>query len=1190
MNANLVVSCLWSIASIMAPVQAIEKGLSSDLIGHWTFDQIVRGTFPSSGEVGLEGHVIQSVVLREGVFGSGAYLRGEPVIRVQAHKAFRALPQLTISAWVQPQELSGYREIFRKEDGDRRILFSFQHGGRILSLGLHIGGLGYGELDARVDPAQFTDLQWHHVAGAFDGETMRVYLDGREAGSLDRPGQIRSGGPAPAYIGSSGGSGEYFQGGIDELRIWRRALTGAQIAAQYEAGLQQSLVKLGTARERLDEVYQEKSSFAETMAWTRKKLLGPKAAVPNALLGLIQARLATQFRPEYDAFSQAVKGGPRAYLSARGNDWNIEQGTHLLNLATEYRPVTAQQWENCSKSDRKKWQEIADLEANFKRLKEKGTEEVSSPDWIELFLELSTHITERPVQYEAVAPYVAPYTPKTRDYSQKEAEEILRRDWLHQADGKITQDLVQREIAWARDMAARLRSGQNAGTDISPELTELQALEDNVDSLSAAEQYYALRRVKRRIMFSHPAIDFDSVLFIDIPRPGGSEAEHETRHRLGYMAVPGGRLLTLKGLSPAGQLSKLMPQTPLHGTFWRPDLSFDAKRVLVSFHPANEKNFHIYEINIDGTGLRQITAGIYDDVDPIYLPDDEHIVFASTRGHNYVRCMPPTNSFSLTRCDLQGRNMYIISRNNEPDYLPAMLNDGRVIYTRWEYTDKPLWRAQSLWTMNPDGTVAATLWGNQSVWPDLLKDARQIPGTERIMFTGSAHHNWFAGCIGIIDPRQGLNFPHGLTKVTTELAWPESGDGPSNPKETPAYHRSGVYGAYQTPYPLSEDLFLVSALRQDKFVLYLMDIVGNRELIYEGVHNVLHALPLRPRAKPAVIPDRVQWPSPKQRLDPPPGIIFSNNVYHRSPPKLRGKAKYLRVLTMDAKTYTYWYKRPYASTGPVVSMVSSEGVKRILGTVPIAADGSVHFEAPAGKALYFQLLDEQYRALQTMRSISGVMPGETRGCLGCHEMHNTTPVTQGQALALRRAPSAITPPPWGDESISYFRFVQPVLDRFCGKCHQGEGEARKTLDLTLRGQGLFKEPYVHLIGNPSWGAPYKPPSNPPPGFGIADTLLVEAYDQRDPQAYVTPEPMTKLSYRSRLVEIASSGKHHEVKVDEVSRRRLIAWVDAMCPYRGEEEVREIDDPVFQGVDWLAIRPQIKSAPVIVRPGPIGGSP
>ncbi|MHC4745272.1 MAG: HzsA-related protein, partial [Planctomycetota bacterium] len=780
-----------------------------------------------------------------------------------------------------------------------------------------------------------------------------------------------------------------------------------------------------------------------------------------------------------------------------------------------------------------------------------------------------------------VAPYVKPYTPATRDYSAAEAREMLRRDWLHQIDGKVTAKKVLREIGWAKDIAERIQGGGEV--DLSKEIKQLNVLAEKASQGVDAELYYAVRAIKRRIMFADPVVDFDSVLVIDIPFPAGSEWPHETRHRLGYMAVPGGRLMTLKGLRPGGHVTKLMPVEPLHGTFWRPDLSYDGKRVVFSFHPANEKNFHLYEINIDGTGLRQITYGIYDDVDPIYLPDGKHIIFASTRGHNYVRCMPPTNSFTITRCGLDGKGMYLISRNNEPDYLPAMLDDGRVIYTRWEYTDKPLWRAQSLWTMNPDGTRAATYWGNQSVWPDLLKDARQIPGSERVMFTGSAHHNWFSGSIGIIDTCRGLNFPGGLTKVTAELEWPESGNGPVDPVESKNYHRSGRYTAYQNPYPLSADVFLVSANRGGKFVLYLMDVEGNRELIYEGVHNIFHAMPIKPRPKPLVVPDKVDWPTMVDRHSPGGGVIYSSNVYHNAPAKLKGKAKFLRILTMDAKTYSYWYKRPYASTGPVVSMVSSEGVKRILGTVPIEKDGSVNFEAPAGKSLYFQLLDERFRALQTMRSISGVMPGETRGCVGCHEMHSTAPVAERFALALQRGPSAITPPPWGDESISYFRFVQPVLDRYCGNCHQGDGKARKKLDLTLRGNGLFKEPYPLLLGRPTWGKPYQPPENPPPGFGIADTILVEAYGQRDPKAYVTPEPMTKLSHKSRLVEIASSGKHNDVKVDEVSRRRLIAWVDAMGPYRGDEEVRAIADPQFQGIDWLSMRPQIKNAPTVCRP-------
>jgi hypothetical protein len=687
-------------------------------------------------------------------------------------------------------------------------------------------------------------------------------------------------------------------------------------------------------------------------------------------------------------------------------------------------------------------------------------------------------------------------------------------------------------------------------------------------------------------MFKNPTIDFDKMLFVDMPFPQGSEWQHETRHRLGYMAVPGARLLVLEGLSPEGKLRQLMPQPPLHGSFWRPDLSFDAKKIVFSYKPHNEKAFHLYEINADGTGLVQLTAGIYDDLDPLYLPDG-HILFSTTRGHTYVRCMPPTNAFSLARCDADGKNVYLVSYNNEPDYLPSVMDDGRVIYTRWEYTDKPLWRAQKLWTMNPDGTQVAMFWGNQSVWPDLVKDARAIPGSRRVMMTGSAHHDWFAGSVGIVDRDLGMNFPNGLTKVTADTPWPECGNGPVDPVESPDYHASGFYAGYYSPYPLSEQDFIVSANRNGKFVLYLMDVEGNRELIYEATQNIFHAIPLRARALPPLIADRVAWPSRQDRDHPKQGVIYSNNVYAGAPPELAGKAKYLRVMHIDEKTYTYWYKRPYLSTGPVVSAVQSEGVKRILGTVPIEADGSVSFYAPPGKALHFQLLDENYRALQTMRSFVGVMPGEYRGCLGCHESHSRSPAIESKGGALAHRPNTIELPPWGEDTVSYPRYVRPVFDKYCAKCHEGDGEARKVVDLTERPGDLgFSEVYWLLTGRPAWGEPYSKQANPPPGFGIANMLMVEGYDRIDPAAYRTPKPMSQLSYNSRLLELAASGKHYDVKADPVSLQRLAAWIDAMCPYMGDEEVRQIDDPVFQGVDWLSIRPLIKTAPRIVRPGPV----
>ena len=1156
------------------------------VIAHWTFDEVDGKRCADSGKQGWDAAMwpeTTPIVRRRGLFGNALVLSGKHMLRVSEQIPLAHERGISLSAWVQPTDLGSYKEIFRKEDGNDRVLFSFQNDGKILSLGLNIGG--YVECDAKLTPKQALDGRWHHVAATYDGHWMRVYFDGDEIGNLERPGTVQAGGSAFGCIGSSRG-GECFQGTFDDLRIFAGGLSSGQVALLYRQGLElieqssQDLVR------HIQAVYQPGKSFAQSLMQCRQRIVEQKLVLDQELAAAVSVRLKTDFPNEYSQFHEACGVNLTEFLSAGNPEEHLRQAERMVDLLLEYMPLTERQWEQQSPEQRRHWEQARKYRDRLEQFRQQTS--AYSPEWVTFLTELAPQIVQRPTLQEAVAPYSRPETPETKDLSPEEARATLERDWLFQAGSKPTAARIQQEIAWTRQLAARIDQSSGGSVSFAGELALLASLEQQAASLTADDPqlYFRVRDIKRRIMFDNPVVDFGKVLLVDMPFPQGKEWRHETRHRLGYQAVPGARLLILDGLSPAGRLRQLMPQAPLHGSFWRPDLSFDGERVLFCFKPHNEKSFHLYEIDVDGTGLVQLTDGPYDDLDPIYLPDG-HLMFSTTRGHTYVRCMPPTNAYVLARCAADGKDIYLVSRNNEPDYLPTVMNDGRVIYTRWEYTDKPLWRAQGLWTTNPDGTQVQTFWGNQSVWPDLLKDVRSIPGSRRVMFTGSAHHNWFAGSVGIVDPDQGFNFPDGLTKVTADVEYPESGNGPVDPIESPRYHSSGAYSAYYSPYPLSEEDFLVSAERNGKFLLYLMDTDGNRELVYEGVHNIFHAQPVRPRPRPPVLIDRVAWPTREQRDNPAPGVIYSANVYRGAPAELAGKAKFLRVLNIEHKTYTYWHKRPYLSTGPVVSAVQSEGVKRIFGTVPIEPDGSVAFRAPSGVPLHFQLLDEQQRALQTMRSFTGVLPGERRGCLGCHESHSRTPAYEGIGMALEQEPRKITPPPWGHTSISFPRFVQPVLNQYCGKCHQGDGEGRKTLDLTDRpGFLIFSEPYMLLTGRPAWGRPYEQPEQPPAGFGIANILQVEGYDKLDPQAYLTPAPMSALSYRSKLIDIASSGKHHDVQVDSLSLQKLIAWVDTMAPYRGAQEVREIDDPVFQGVDWLAVRPRIRTAPTIIRPGPV----
>ncbi|MDO4570200.1 MAG: hypothetical protein Q4D38_07455 [Planctomycetia bacterium] len=793
----------------------------------------------------------------------------------------------------------------------------------------------------------------------------------------------------------------------------------------------------------------------------------------------------------------------------------------------------------------------------------------------------------------------------------------LEADWLFQCDNEPTFAKAKQEIVWAKEAAERIAKLENA-PNLSAQVAALDAVEKQFAGVaetpeSAKEFYLAVRRAKREIIMRNPLINFESILLIDNPYPKGKPGDatdewgHEARHRNGYMAEDGGKLIIV-GKNP-GELKKVLLD---EGSFWRPDLSFDAKKVLFTHRPLGERSFHIYEMNVDGTDMKQLTVGDYDDLDPIYCPDGK-IIFCTTRQHSYVRCMPMTHAFAVARCDADGKNIYVISANGEPEYLPSMMRDGRVIFTRWEYTDKALWRVQSLWTINPDGTNPQTFWGNQSVWPDVLTEARQIPGSKKVVFTAVGHHAWFNGSIGYINPDTGLNYPDGLERITREVAWPEVGNGPQDPAPSYDYHTAGQYYAYKTPYPLSEEYMLVSARNGGHlysgphhewyFNLYFQDVWGNKELMYEGDFNAYHAIPVREREKPLIKPDTVAWPEIGSDEKPMDGILYSNNVFEGAPEILREKGKYIRVIQMDPKTYTTWHKT-VQHDGPAVSVFQADGVKRILGTVPIESDGSVNFKVPPGEAIFFEMLDENGMAIHVMRSFTYVMPGENRGCFGCHESNMNTRSNKlmggGQmGMALRKGPVDLTPAPWGKESISFARFVQPVLDRNCGKCHQDpESDAFKKLNMTSRPSSKgwwgwvytrpndvspFTEPYLTLVsGDCPWGGS-KPKNEKGVPENLAGVFVVEGYGANDPNNLITLPPYSAYSPVSTLIRNASSGEHHGVKVSPEDLERLVAWVDCNGPYLGDEEVRAMYDPYSAAIETIPpVRPRIASAPRINR--------
>ena len=829
-------------------------------------------------------------------------------------------------------------------------------------------------------------------------------------------------------------------------------------------------------------------------------------------------------------------------------------------------------------------------------------------------------------------------------------------DWLFQTEEEDLLTRTGKEIIWTREMIDRLQERAEV-IDLSGELAALKRIEQQasveataIDGSQTQTLYFDIRALKRQVMLKSPEIDFSKIICVDAPYTHRSpdshgtyrqtEWVHESRFRSEMCASHGAKLVVLESFAQAPAPRQLAPTDGFGqpGAMLSFDLSFDGDRALFCMKPEDEKAYHLYEIGIDGNNFRQITFGGYSDIDPVYLPGDRYL-FLSTRAEVYAQCGMWARSYIMTRCDADGKNIHILSPGTEPEFSPSLLDDGRVLSTRWEYIDKFANRIQSLWTMRTDGTAAATFWGNQTEHPDHLGEARQIPGTSKVMFTGFGHHDVWVGCIGIVDPKVGLNFSHGIWKVTQEMPWPEVGDGPiPTPGLTEQYHTSGKYAAYKTPYPLSEELFLVSArtgamwiggMRSahdptiGHFKLYLMDIYGNRELIYEGDKNVLYAQPVRPRQRPRLLPDMADMPgSEKDHPTIRPAVLVSNNIFESAPPEVHERGKYLRVVESMPKNYsvgivhsggkpfgsdgpnTAWGswgekflqgKTPTPTTditwgdasvvqGPVTSVTGPLSVKQVHGIVPIREDGSVSFEAPPCRMLYFQVLDEHYRAVHTMRSWVSARPGEYRGCTGCHESHSSTPVIQ--PVMARTTPDAIQPPPWGVHSLSYVKDIQPIFDRACAECHQGDGEAVETLNLTLRPDesktqstmggvqrwgGIFPEPYLTL----TLGRDHHHFRGTP---GVEASRNCVALPSTRLTRYDTLPPLTYLSPKSKLIANAMNDERCGSNLSPEDLRMLIAWVDLWAMFRSDEEIREIEDAPNEWFPLWTYPPKTKTAP------------
>ncbi|MCY3020847.1 MAG: polysaccharide lyase family protein [Planctomycetota bacterium] len=565
----------------------------------------------------------------------------------------------------------------------------------------------------------------------------------------------------------------------------------------------------------------------------------------------------------------------------------------------------------------------------------------------------------------------------------------------------------------------------------------------------------------------------------------------------------GGRLCTLH--VKTGKLTTLLDDP--EGSVRDPCVHYDGRRIVFSYRKHGTENYLLNEINADGTGLRQLTDGIYDDYEPCWLPDGG-IAFVTTRAKRWVNCWL-TQVGNIWRCDADGKNMRALSANLEHDNTPWILPDGRLLYMRWEYVDRSQVDYHHLWTMYPDGTGQTVFYGNLHPGGVFI-DAKPIPNSDRIVLSNSPGHGDMEhqGFLAVLDVKRGPDEPSALRNISRQPG-------------------------YRDPWAFSEDAFTAAQGNQ----LVLMNARGQISTLFTlpkefGGVWLHEPRPLLPRPLGFAIPRRTD-------LARPTGQYLVDNVYRgRSMAGVKpGEIKKLLVIESLPK--------PINFTGGMdpLSYKGTFSLERVLGTVPVEADGSAYFEAPALRSLFFVALDGNGQAVKRMQSFTTVQPGETLGCLGCHEQRTTTrpSATNGtfvvprasspvaavtgasSPVAAQRAPSPIEPCRDVADLPDFPRDIQPILDRHCLKCHDYDKRSGGVI-LTGDHGPMFSHSYYNLTvwHQISDGRNYARSEYEPRKLGSGGSPLIKRLD----------------------------GEHHDVKVSPRERLQMQLWLDIGAPYPG----------------------------------------
>ena len=715
--------------------------------------------------------------------------------------------------------------------------------------------------------------------------------------------------------------------------------------------------------------------------------------------------------------------------------------------------------------------------------------------------------------------------------------------------------LLQSELKWLNMEAIRLAyedmkriEGFDA-VKYLPILTELeQQVKQGFGNIYSGDEAVLVNAEKavankRAILLANPLLNGDKILTVryqlgnrdrramapELGTQSNNWSNQESARRKGFNA-------------DIVELSNLRDEVQIR-TIYKPDntssiadlkLHWDGDRAMFT-QTMSDNRWNVFEVKLNNGDCKKLIDNPEPDLefyDGTYLPDGR-IIANSNIGYQGVPCVNGSDPVgNMVLYTPQSKNLRRLTFDQDANWNPVIMNNGRVMYTRWEYTDLTHYYTRIVMNMNPDGTEQKALYGSGSMFPNSTFDVQPLPGYASA-FVGiiSGHHGVArSGRLILFDPAKARKGAAGMLQEIPHRNRPIV-------EEVKDRLVDGVWPQFIKPSPLNDTYFLVAAKldKNDLWGIYLVDKFDNVTCLHkmEG-EGYISPIAVRKTVTPPAIPDRV-------KLDDKQATVFIQDIYEGEGLKgiPRGTVKSLRL-----HAYEYAYVQTQSDHN-WHGIQSGWDIKRRVGTVPVEEDGSVIFKIPANTPVSIQPLDKDGVAVQWMRSWLTGQPGEIVSCVGCHEDQNQIVIPK-RVIASQKAPHALTPPEGGTRSFTFDLEVQPILDRACIACHNGEGKAFDLRGGKKDGRGygtsyLNLHPYVHRQG------------------GEGDMVVLYPYEYH---------PNT-----SELVRLLKKG-HYNVQLTDAEWRKIYNWIDYNAPDKGYFNANVLKSFPYQGYDQIERRKQL----------------